>query len=86
MAEIVGDFVADRVLSQPELEEFCRRKTGATMSVQHAIATGKWRYLGMRPKANCQACEGRGYTGIDDLTKLFIPCRCIKRRKMSAFY
>lgn len=37
-------------------------------------------YFWQKPKKNCRHCYERGYTGLDVLTKFYIPCRCIKPR------
>lgn len=32
--------------------------------------------LARAPKPDCTRCFGRGYTGKNTLTNLYIPCRC----------
>lgn len=50
--------------------------------LQAAIHTGKWVQLGKRPKANCKHCYGRGHIGVND-AGLYVPCGCVKARKMN---
>jgi len=30
------------------------------------------------PDPNCRYCYGRGYTGKDTITDLYVPCKCVK--------
>lgn len=44
------------------------------------IASGRWKKLGKRPNPGCKRCHGRGYIGVDVVTKTVIECRCVKKR------
>ena len=33
-----------------------------------------------KPKANCNHCYGRGYSGRNLKTQQYVPCRCIKAK------
>jgi len=48
--------------------------------LEKAMRTGDWVKLHKRPNPGCKRCHGRGYTGIDTVTKKYVLCRCVERR------
>ena len=46
--------------------------------LQAAMASGKWEELAKQPDRKCKRCYGRGHTGKDLTTNLYVVCPCVK--------